>query len=382
MRRFSAALSLFCLFALVAAPAFCGEGGEKEGRDATQGAPLPGAGVEGRVIAAGKALEGAFVYVYANFEDFIAHRPAKVSRSTDGDGKYKIDLSPGSYYLVAKKTGAGPKDANPVAGDYFSFQGSNPVRVADGRYARVGFNAVKIERDPLYEKGESEAEGAILGTVLNEGGQPLEGAHVSLYVDTKEDFRGMTYAASPQTGKDGIFSFENLPEMDYFVIARKRSSGKGAGPLGEGDYFGFYPLNPLPVRAGKAVKIEVKAVGKAGEIRMEEGLYRDTGTRITGRVTDREGNPAQGVYVFGYLEKVMGHNRPESISDLVDKDGRYVLNLKGGNTYYIGARSLYGDTPALGEWYGRWEGTGDHSVVVETGKVLENIDITVEKILP
>jgi hypothetical protein len=205
---------------------------------------------------------------------------------------------------------------------------------------------------------------------------------VTLYVDTDEDLRGMTYATSPPTGKKGVFRFDNLPELDYFVVVRKRSTGKGAGPLDDGDYFGFYPLNPVQVRIGKIAKIEVPVVSKAGEIGMEDSLFRNTGTQITGRVFDKEGKPAKGVYVFGYLEKVMAHNRPEFISAVVDKEGRYVLNVEKGNTYYIGARSDYGDTPALGEWYGRWDGTGDHSVKVETGQVLKDIDIIVEQILP
>ena len=78
----------------------------------------------------------------------------------------------------------------------------------------------------------------------------------------------------------------------------------------------------------------------------------------------------------------MAHKRPEYISKQVDEEGRYVLNLPEGGTYYLGARSQYGDTPALGEWYVRWEGTGDHSVVLESGEVLENIDIQIEQILP
>jgi len=58
-----------------------------------------------------------------------------------------------------------------------------------------------------------------------------------------------------------------------------------------------------------------------------------------------------------------------------------VINLPQGGRYYIGARSDYGDTPGYGEWYGRYEGTPDHSVRIETGKVLDHIDLSVEQIL-
>ncbi len=36
----------------------------------------------------------------------------------------------------------------------------------------------------------------------------------------------------------------------------------------------------------------------------------------------------------------------------------------------------------MGEWYGRYDVTADHSLVVGTGQRLDGIDIVVEKILP
>ncbi len=78
-----------------------------------------------------------------------------------------------------------------------------------------------------------------------------------------------------------------------------------------------------------------------------------------------------------------GQGRGEVGGDggLADAAGRYVINLPQGGRYYIGSRSEYGDTPGYGEWYGRYEGTPDHSVRLETGKILENIDLVVEQIL-
>jgi hypothetical protein len=89
-----------------------------------------------------------------------------------------------------------------------------------------------------------------------------------------------------------------------------------------------------------------------------------------------------GVYAFAYEEKAMAQKRPAAISRVVDADGRYVLNLPRGGVYFLGARSDYGDTPGSGEWYGRYEGTADHSIGVEAGNSCAGIDITVEKIRP
>ena len=344
-------------------------------------AAASGSGFEGRVVINGAVIPGARVYAYKTFADFTASKPLAISLVTGDDGKYRLDLAPGSYYMVAKKRQGEGIDGPVAVGEYFSFQGSNPITVSPGKYIHVGFSMLPYDKGVAYEAYDDAAAGGLTGVVTLDG-KPLAGAYVTLYVDTAEDLRGSTYASSPPTGADGTFRFDFLPEVEYFVVARKRAAGGVAGPLTDGDYFGFFPANPVTAKSGKLARIEIPVVTKAGEIGMEDSLFRDTGTKVTGVILDKEGKPPQGVYVFAYLEKVMAHKRPEFISKVVDKDGRYVLNLPQGGTYYLGARSQYGDTPALGEWYGRWEGTGDHSVKLKTGETLQNIDMTVEQILP
>jgi len=383
MKRFAIALLLLVTALSVAGPATAHETEPpaKVTGPAAGAATVPGTGFEGRVVVDGNVIPGARVYAYRSFADFIASKPFAASAVTSDDGTYSLDLPVGNYYLVAKKRRDMASDGPVVAGDFFSFQGSNPITVAPGKYTHVGFAMLPYTKDIEYEKYDGDDAGALTGVVTLDG-EPLDGVYVTLYVDTAEDLRGSTYAASPPTGKSGVFRFDYLPETDYFVVARKRAKGGAAGPLADGDYFGFFPANPVHVKTGQLARIVIPLVTKAGEIGQEDSLFRPTGTSITGLVHDTKGKPVPGVYVFGYLEKVMAHKRPEFISKEVDKDGRYVLNLPKGGTYYIGSRSKYGDTPALGEWYGRWEGTGDHSVVLKTGENRKGIDITVEKILP
>ena len=77
----------------------------------------------------------------------------------------------------------------------------------------------------------------------------------------------------------------------------------------------------------------------------------------------------------------MAHKKPAFISQPVDDQGRYVIHLSRGGTFYVGARSAYGDSPGKGEWYGRYDGTPDHGVTVAAGASAEGIDIRVERIL-
>jgi len=345
------------------------------------GEAVPGTGFEGRVVTSGSVLPGARVYAYTSFDDFMNAKPFAVSAKTGDDGKYALDLPVGSYYLVAKKRTDMAKDGPVAPGDYFSFQGSNPITVKPGTYTHVGFAMLPFTQEIRYEDYDGDESGALTGVATLDG-EPLEGVYVTLYVDTAENLRGSTYATSPPTGKNGVFRFDFLPEVEFYVVARERAKGGAAGPLNDGDYFGFYPNNPVHIKTNKLATIDIPLVSKAGEIGQEDSLFRSTGTTVTGKIVDIEGKPVTGVYVFAYLEKVMAHKRPEFISKEVGADGVYTLNLPEGGTYYIGARSQYGDTPALGEWYGRWEGTGDHSIKLNTGETLKAIDITVEQILP
>jgi hypothetical protein len=340
----------------------------------------PGTGFEGRVVRDGEVVAGARVYAYKTFQDVIARRAFAVSPPTRDDGSWKIDLPRGKYYLVAKKRGAGPDDGPVAVGDDFSYHGSNPVTVVPGKYTHVGFSLVRLERKVEYGESPDKGSGSLEG-VVTLGGKPAAGVNVLLYVDDRHDFRGMAFSSSPPTRADGKFRFDFLPEADYFLIARKRATGKGAGPLTDGDIFGFYAANPVPVKAGKVARIGFGAISKAGEIGKDDSLFRDTGTYVAGRILDKEGKPVKGVYAFAYSEKTMAHRRPDFLSRPADPSGRYVIPLPQGGRYYIGARSEYGDTPAPGEWYGRFEGTPDHSVRLETGKVQDNVDIVVEQIL-
>jgi hypothetical protein len=77
----------------------------------------------------------------------------------------------------------------------------------------------------------------------------------------------------------------------------------------------------------------------------------------------------------------MAHKKPAFISQEVDAEGRYVIYLARGGTFYVGARSAYGDSPGKGEWYGRYDGTTDHGVTVGEGAHAVGIDIRVERIL-
>jgi hypothetical protein len=377
MKRLAVLASMVIAFSL-ALPVLSHEG-EKD--KSPMAKIVKGTGIEGRVVLADEVVYGARIYVYRNYEELNAFRPFVVSKETLDDGTFSLDLPGGErFYLVAKKLAAGEKDGPLAKGDAYAFHGSNPITVAPGVYTHVGFSATTKEGEATYVKGDDPDTGSIKGLATYQG-EPLEGVRVSVYLDQEGDFRGQGYAVSPPTRKSGRFRFDYLPSTTYYLVARMRASGLASGPMKDGDYYGYYMQNPIMVKSGSVTKLNFELVSKAGEIGQDDSLFRETGTTISGRILSTKGSVVPGVYAFAYEEKVMAHQRPDFISREVDKKGNYTINLSTGGVWYIGARSSYGDSPGVGEWYGKFDGTQDHHVKVETGKGLINIDMVVEEIL-
>ncbi len=104
-------------------------------------------------------------------------------------------------------------------------------------------------------------------------------------------------------------------------------------------------------------------------------------TGIAGRILNAKGNPVAGAHVFAYTDPVIGHKRPAALSFATKDDGKYLLELKEGGTYYIGARQRHGDSPVPGELFGMYEETPDHGITVKTDTLLQGVDIVVEEIM-
>ncbi len=343
--------------------------------------PAPG-GVDARAIIDGQVLPGIRLYAYASVDDLVRHRPLAVSGPSIDNGTMTLALPSGSYYLAAKKRSAGPGDGPLAMGDLFGYQGSNPVSVAPNKRSHAGFVLFRKEREVVHEpSGGDGATGSIAGTLTHQG-EPLPGARASLYTGGEDNFRGQVHSLAPPTGKSGAFRIDGLPPGRYFLIARKRASGLNAGPIGDGDYFGYFPENPVEVRGGMIARVSFPLGSKAGEIGRDDDLFHESANQVRGRIVDAGGHPVAGAHAFAYREKSMTGNRPAVISRETGPDGLFVLFLDGGGTWYVGARTGYGEAPAPGELHGRYQGTPDHSVMVGDGSTVEGVDLRVIPVSP
>ncbi len=214
--------------------------------------------------------------------------------------------------------------------------------------------------------------GKVQGRVL----APLEGTYLYIYKQGM-DLYGPAFAVSRATGPDGAFEMQ-LPEGDYLAVARKRQNGDAFGPVVAGDHKSEF-LN-LRVR-GEVSELTVIAPVKEGDNRRLTAEAEVSETGLSGQIRDADGQPLEGARVHVY-DHVQMSERPKYVSEKTGPDGRYLLYLPEGGTYYLAARDKFGGPPKLGDLYGRYDqGTIEPSaVVVRQGEILQDINITVTKV--
>lgn len=225
------------------------------------------------------------------------------------------------------------------------------------------------------ERSSGEGNGSlrkIQGKVLT----PLGGTYLYVYKKGM-DLYGPAFAVSRATGPDGGFDLQ-LPEGDYILVARKRQQGEASGPVVAGDHKSEF-MN-LTVR-GDQTELTLIAPVKEGDQRQLTAAAPVSDTGLAGSVLDADGKPLEGARVHVY-DHIQMSERPKFVSEKTGPDGRYLLYLPEGGTYYLAARDKFGGPPKLGDLYGRYDqGTIEPSaVVVRKGEVLQEINITVTKV--
>lgn len=205
---------------------------------------------------------------------------------------------------------------------------------------------------------------------------PAEGVYLFFY-EKGADSHGPPYLMSQATGTDGVFEVE-LPDGEYTVVARKHMNGLPGSPLSEGDQKS--EAASVSVRGGKVAMPALQLVDKSDDVKYFDASEKSE-TSISGMVLDSDGKPKAGLRVHVYTYAQMSE-RPKYVSAATGPDGKYVIYLPKGGTYYIAARDHFGGPPKIGDFYGRYdEGTIDPSgVILRTGQNLENVNITVHKV--
>jgi len=214
----------------------------------------------------------------------------------------------------------------------------------------------------------------VSGTVF----APAEGAYIYVYKKGANPHGPAEVILPAPTGADGTFSVE-LPPGEYTLVARRRSTLDNAGPLSPGDQRSD-PVD-VTVSAGGAAKVDLPLNVKADMEMRSFVPPKEWNTSIAGTVKDPDGRPVQGarVHVYTYVQM---SERPKYVSERTGPDGRYVVYLPKGGTYYLAARDRFGGPPRIGDLYGRYdEGSiNPTGVVLRDGEKKEGIDISVFRV--
>lgn len=239
-------------------------------------------------------------------------------------------------------------------------------------FCLVSFGIVGCANDEAVPETSPQGKSSLQGQVT----APLEGVRLYAYKPGM-DLYGPAFAISPATDRDGKFDFE-LPDGDYVVVARKRAKGEETGPVVAGDNRSEFMQ--VSVKGG-VVDLQVSAPVKIGDQRNFTGDVDESKTGLAGQVLDSDGQPVAAARVHVY-DHVQMSERPKYVSEKTGPDGRYLIYLPSGGTYYLAARDKFGGPPKLGDLYGRYDqGTIEPSaVVVKEGQLLKPVDITVTKV--
>ncbi len=214
----------------------------------------------------------------------------------------------------------------------------------------------------------------VSGTVL----APAEGVFLYVYRKGANPHGPAEVILPSPTPADGTFSVE-LPPGEYTLVARRRSSLDNAGPLSPGDQRSE-PVD-VTIPPGGVAKVTLALNVKADAEMRSFVPPKEWTTSISGFVKDPDGRPVQGarVHVYTYVQM---SERPKYVSERTGPDGRYVVFLPKGGTYYLAARDRFGGPPRIGDLYGRYdEGSiNPTGVVLRDGERKEGIDISVFRV--
>lgn len=213
---------------------FCvwfGLGGCEEAPRGTGSAPgQPGGsgGLQGHVVA---PIEGLHLYVYKPGMDLYGPAYA-VSRATDAEGRYHLDLPDGDYVVVARKRSGGEATGPVLAGDHRSE--FIQVSISGGTVILDISAPVKIGDQRNFTGDLIESRTGISGRVLNSDGQPVADARVHVYDHVQMSERPKF--VSEKTGPDGYYHVPLPAGGTYYLAARD----KFGGPPKLGDLYGRY----------------------------------------------------------------------------------------------------------------------------------------------
>ena len=232
-----------------------------------------------------------------------------IGEATDADGRFEFKEVPaGTYTVTARKTGF----ATMEFGQRRTTDPGKRIKVAD---------AETVERIDLTLPAAS----AMTGRVIDENGDPVEGASVSIYTMTIVHGRRRLIASGAERRTDdlGRFRLFNINPGEYVISAAAATTGQHRMP---GYAATYYP------GAHSLADAEVVAVKTGDDLSaLDLRLTPGRAAKVAGSVLDSTGQPLDGAVLLdasrrsGVLAGPAIRGRPQA-------DGRFeFLNIAPGD---------------------------------------------------
>ena len=196
-------------------------------------------GVYGEITFEGKPLEKVYLFAYKNTEKDFKGPADYVFPSRKG--KFKLRLTEGEFYLIARKRQKGGMYGPMEKDDIFNYYYGNPVKVEKGKLK--GMTIECISRQDLLETpvdDETEKRG-ITVHASDEAGNILKGMYLLVY--KKNEMTGQPDYISERSDETGtVFVELNVPGK-YYLLMR----GSLGGPAKRGELYSKYPKGDASV---------------------------------------------------------------------------------------------------------------------------------------
>lgn len=251
------------------------------------------------------------------------------------------------------------------------------------RCLKTGFTILLFILGTATAYGDEVKTATITGRLAAKSGAPLADAYVYLFNQAMGPAPDATkYWRVPdeivQADQSGSFTAQ-IPHGTYYLGAIKRVTGKDVGPPVAGDYFlDISTENGHPrMYLFNRERIDVGLIDEGQPFNPATIADMKGVTAIEGKVVNADGKPAAGVSVFAFLSASMV-GRPLFSSDKTGSDGKFLLRVAKGGTYFLKAREDYGGgPPKLGGLIGYY---GEHAALpigVASGKIVQGIKVVV-----
>lgn len=238
-----------------------------------------------------------------------------------------------------------------------------------------------------YASADENSNGTFSGQLLLKTGVPMSHGTVNIFnaANLPAPLLGKYWRIPDETvdtDKSGKFTI-SLPAGKYYFAAIQRNTNERLGPPVAGDYF-FASRDTK----GNYISYEVKsgsttllpAVTGISPIKRSDVVFKGKISGIAGVVRNIGGKPIKDALVVAYDNPEM-QGPPKFSAVKTGSNGKYILGVDQAGSYYIRVRSIYGGgKPEVGDLIGTYgELKNPRPVIVESNKVTNKIDITVEK---